>query len=53
LRCGLVGGSDCPRAYFAGELTLDEALAGLQARLGGAGRVIFWTANAAWLPQFG
>ncbi len=24
------------RAYFAGELTLDEALAGLQARLGGA-----------------
>ena len=25
------------RAYFAGELTLDEALAGLQARLGGAG----------------
>ncbi|MCY3914581.1 MAG: ABC transporter substrate-binding protein [Chloroflexi bacterium] len=25
------------RAYFAGELTLDEALAGLKARLGGAG----------------
>jgi len=24
------------RAYFAGELKLDEALAGLQARLGGA-----------------